>query len=803
MRLEERVLMALLADPLMPANTVASAAEVLYYDPSVPLKTITLTNNTSQTVYPILTDANSRASADGKTGLYDPIDPLNEEYRGYVGYAFNGQNYLGLRSGQTITINIPLVFWDGGRMDIATDGTYLIPSSPTDPNPFLYRDTNDDGTKTRRFVVSAVASSPGQGLVMWYHANRAEELAFDAPSQLIEMTFRDPYLGTLSTGNQIPASEKMELVNYDVSYVDAMILPVAMQAANVPIPVPGNPNPPKKTYGWVGSSLSYAQMQTAIQAFASNTPSNGLGQYFDGKGYDEFNIPDVPDAGVKLPAGQNLIALSALRDVRSSYDNNTYMLASGGTGAIQYITGGTTNGTRQMTIVQGGLLSKLIPGMVVTSSGDDIARGTTIQRVDLVNRVVILSGPAAGSATTNVYTFKRPVTDYVATTITNLWYSWADYYVANSGAASVDNLAAALVNNSQILTLNSPAPATMVPGMTVTGPGIVSGTTIMGFSADRMSLNLSKLAVSPPASGGYSFQAPQAVPRSSEVQPFALSFNAATKATALEFSEAVYSVMSAMSTVPVLPNSGSPSSQLITNVLGGNIGFIPGINPGANAIPEISNEIRDQIKSVMRGVYDFRLVPETTGLWYPNPATPTPGARSNGSPVNYNVYNLNPFVWFVHVRLGLSGYGFSLDDDVADVGANGSSQLLVSIGGLNGLQNPNEWTYGAPFGPVTGQGQIDAAPNSDTIINFSPVVLAQLNNADPSSGPGALVVGPGVVPGSRVKMINLGVKGVELDRGLTPRRRAGTYTYVFTGSLSAPLVFTPTSRRLTTLRRFR
>jgi hypothetical protein len=53
----------------------------------------------------------------------------------------------------------------------------------------------------------------------------------------------------------------------------------------------------------------------------------------------------------------------------------------------------------------------------------------------------------------------------------------------------------------------------------------------------------------------------------------------------------------------------------------------------------------------------------------------------------FNVLNLATFVWFVHVQLGFSGYGFSVDDDTADVGAGGASQLQLTVNG--GLKNTN------------------------------------------------------------------------------------------------------------------
>ena len=112
-------------------------------------------------------------------------------------------------------------------------------------------------------------------------------------------------------------------------------------------------------------------------------------------------------------------------------------------------------------------------------------------------------------------------------------------------------------------------------------------------------------------------------------------------------------------------------------------------------------EVRDLVKSILRGVYDYTQVPDQS-LWYPDPATPTGGQQ-------FNVYNLDPYVWFVHVVEGLAGYGFSVDDDVANPDAIGPpgddknhlpSNLEIGFGGTKGtgaqskatpLTNQKEW----------------------------------------------------------------------------------------------------------------
>ncbi len=67
------------------------------------------------------------------------------------------------------------------------------------------------------------------------------------------------------------------------------------------------------------------------------------------------------------------------------------------------------------------------------------------------------------------------------------------------------------------------------------------------------------------------------------------------------------------------------------------------------------------VKSILRGVWNFIAVPDQDD-WYPAPFKKAGGR-------DFNVYNLNPYVYFVHKVLNMSGYAFSVDDDVANPAA--------------------------------------------------------------------------------------------------------------------------------------
>jgi hypothetical protein len=115
-------------------------------------KTITITNNSpTQYLYAFLEGVNSRQAVAPYQGTaaFDPYDPSNQEYRGYIGYTDGTNNYAGLPPLSTITVTVPLAFWDSGRIIFSTDGadqfsTYggAISGTPTGaPFNFLSADT--------------------------------------------------------------------------------------------------------------------------------------------------------------------------------------------------------------------------------------------------------------------------------------------------------------------------------------------------------------------------------------------------------------------------------------------------------------------------------------------------------------------------------------------------------------------------------------------------------------------------------------------------------------------------------------
>ncbi len=119
-----------------------------------------------------------------------------------------------------------------------------------------------------------------------------------------------------------------------------------------------------------------------------------------------------------------------------------------------------------------------------------------------------------------------------------------------------------------------------------------------------------------------------------------------------EFAQQVYLIMASMNQIGHANNDSV--TKFMQDIVGANMGFIfTNAAKKTDDAQTVFAVIRDKIKSVLRGVSDFTKYPDVVDdhgnhlSWYPNPATP----KANQG---FNVFNLDPFVWFVHVRLGFS-----------------------------------------------------------------------------------------------------------------------------------------------------
>ena len=628
---------------------------------------------------------------------------------------------------------------------------------------------------------------------MWYRADIAEAPNDDTEDQLAEWTIRDHgYLVnpkiTVKTNNEIPDNQLVTLINYDVSNVDNLYLPLAMAANDVWV-VPQKSGPPPKpnrngwqpgsdpdVYGWTGAINTIKFLQDHIQEFTADN-NQLLGEYFGSKkqGWPFYNIPNPtndPNAPRKIPSGANVFAQSPLKAVPSSYgngqwQNDKYMLSSGGTLPIKAAigwAGGTPdppgqdilhlnildpNEREKIAFLEMGYLVKGLPPCAPNSTPtpdtdcirlpNPIQEGTTI--LEIINRAagtVKLSKPLVVSSMNCAYEFTRPAGDYASDAMIKLWYSWAQYYLKHwkdgtPGAATGPTpITGSIKANTATMFFNEAHPE-LVEGMAVTGPGLDDAETekgrhqgdalILQITTDKKSVILSQVANQSSTNGRFTVRPPQSLlwtPTKNGDAGYPLigdKFDFSDdppreSQKPHEFSQQVYLIMASMNQIG-LPNNDSVS-KFMQDVVGANMGFI--FTNQAKLTDDgkmVTAMIRDMIKSVLRGVSDFTKFPDDVDdhgnhlTWYPDP-------KEHRGKQQFNIFNLDPFVWFVHVQLGFSGYGFSVDDDTADVGAGGASQLQLTVIDTGGLKNLNPWTIQAPYGPVKADGLTYSGRATDT-----------------------------------------------------------------------------------------
>ena len=987
--------------------------------PHTTVRTITITNtSTTTTIYPILRDANvgqdpaNKGQQGNPNNFYDPQDYQDQEYRAYIGYQSNSGQFLGLPTNSTITIQVPLVFWDAENTYISVDGQNLLlnpatatanltngtVTSITVTNPgegyasspivdfssppsggysahthrghnvsngavtnvkspsstraaamsqtattvtlqsairrirshshsnFAHRDqfrprgvAVQDGVNSSWIIDSSnIAGGADQGLVMFYHAFKDEPPFFVTSStppclmpphssQNSPSTFMRPVSNALAQA--IHSRKQAYLFNYDVSYVDNLVAPIAMEASNVPIP--NQAAPVNQNYGWAGANLIYGPVSTTgsmanlVQSFISNTGSASVGQYFGGQGWpDYFN----PDGTLKIPSGANIFANSPENGQRSAYSqnglNNQWMLTSGGTGPIQVSAG--------LQGVQSVTQTTFLPTFPPVPNNDPRSQATFFnnlaamlgpkvngqyqQEVDfyltypgqqgngpVLGRVTDFSNSGTPSVTVSLLSqlpmtgtpgilLIKPATDYAATDITNVWYSWVNYYLTSPQIATfkpimnVDGTIQPATPN--VLQVTSTIPSTLQVGCTVTltgGVGVTAapGTTVtvLGFNATTKQIIFSQGANGKgPFNGTYTIGKPSPMPFTDPtgIEQITLSFpgggydpanppsvtisggggsgfkgiaivsnSGTTKGQitgvaitnsgtgysltslptitfssgtasamvsqvgtpvrtytittagqtqlnpAFKFAASVYEAMAAENSIVTYPGKSPllpPAMSLIYTVIGCDVQDLPNSGNGnLNTPTSVGSQVTDVIKSVLRGVYDFTQVPEFSGSthnWYPNPATMTGGQQ-------FNVYNLDPYVWFDHTVLNFSGYGFSVDDDTSDVGAAGlpaaecrrstDQSFQIIFGSINSITDPNfnknPWYASLQWGPLTVTG-VTLAPTTYTNANGQTVqgTLAtfqrtqanlkafwQISNPSQTVLRGAFVIGVGKV----------------------------------------------------------
>jgi hypothetical protein len=734
--------------------------------PGGAMKTITLTDNGPTMIYPFIRDSNTAMNG---SQYYDPQDlhpaaGQSLDFREYVGYQTGtpgpaAPTFIGLPKGASIQFQVPLVFWAAATMYIATD-----PANQTSSiDVYNYNSSArisiagkapvGKGPQEATWVINTSNYPAGDTpVIIFYYSSLGKGVNDAAPAQLIEWNFRDPYLMTSKFIVGVPNETKV-IMNYDVSYVNKLVAPLALEASGVPITV-GNQldtnNPITyygyQDYGWNPSDKDVTSFDNLLTAFVNNKGKNKLlGNYFGGKGWPEYFQGSLPD--IVIPSGGNIFAQSPLNNTRSPYagvpptPNNYYMLSStsNGAGPLRFASIGATyaekdtihfadNYKSQLEALKGYLDDGKTMVLQRASLGD-YPVGTEVKSVNPDELTITLKGSHDSRVDNGIYDFGSPQNDYAVTAITKLWYAWAKYYVDTAFEKYPDEMTVSatykppkdpgLAYNAFRLTRKPEMP--LLVGMKVAGQNwIKPGTTILKITNSKgmpiPSANaagdiiyLSLLPTKVPSGSqayAYTFGKPlkTSVPFAGTVtDPYNLTFPAGDEKAKL-FAGSVYAAMLAQAPVllPKPPDSIMTKGELLVGQIIQFSGVLPDDKVDAGG-KNLTGQVRDVVKSILRGVWNFEAVPNQKE-WYPNPAEPMTGGQ------DFDVYNLDPYVWFVRSPQaeGTYGYSFSVDDDVSNPSAPGPvldpnstagnpiynhmpNNLQIAVGGIQGLGNDQAW----------------------------------------------------------------------------------------------------------------
>ena len=303
------------ADDFVPPSQVMSQVNIQAN------KTITIHNDTEKPIFPIIEDVNTGQNPDNNDAYYDPNDTPGQEYRLYAGYVTKvkgtDQNFLGIPAGASITLTLPMVFWDAGTIQVVADTPdtrqrFLASFNPGGNvlgQPFLYNSSD-----SKEAVVSAKLKGKNlggaQGTELLYTTTdpASKGIISDAPSQLLEFTIRDQSMPAT------PTTHFTNSVDYDISYINNLYLPVAMEAD-------------KANVGYIGTLDDTTTFKTAVKAFEVGKVLNG---YFGGNGWPFYHTSDPAApidkaALVKLVGAQNIFGDNT---AASSYNLLLTMLSS-------------------------------------------------------------------------------------------------------------------------------------------------------------------------------------------------------------------------------------------------------------------------------------------------------------------------------------------------------------------------------------------------------------------------------------------------------------------------------------------
>lgn len=272
------------------AGFAASDTVDCYSDPNkqkpypVTAKTITIQNNTDGVIYPVI-QSGSRPVDEWLQGCFRSTDnfPQPKNIRAYINFE------KGLSKGQSVTVSLPVysqtdsdgyvTWWNGGRI-------YFGDTKGSEGSGLQLMYTKDSANKvTVSGDKAQINCSDCTSLEVFSSTEGIDE---SLPGQLAEFTFGD------SPAANVPRKLFPENVNYNVSYVDHVYLPVAIGPK-------GNPY-----IGYTGTTENFKSFREKLGTFFADPQS--------GKGWPAYNLAGLTDEQlsqnkIKIPGGYNIFAL--------------------------------------------------------------------------------------------------------------------------------------------------------------------------------------------------------------------------------------------------------------------------------------------------------------------------------------------------------------------------------------------------------------------------------------------------------------------------------------------------------------
>jgi hypothetical protein len=785
--LEDRCLLS--GDVYLPDNTsgIDKLSQVVYNGVTgTDQKTITITNNSDQTIYPMLQAPNDKHPTSGYVGTSptDPYDPTAQGYRGYIGYTDGTHNIAGLPPHTSITItNVPLAFWDSGRINFTTDGadqfnttnkgvSFFFSQQNTSAKYFFH---TENGDLTKLYFTKAYNSFGGDGM-----PSTADWKSPVTTGALLPGTY------TITGGLNLPADATITVDAANPDYVtlnDGQVLtgPVNKDdfgslftlSAKTAAPSPTDhfiqmnytltnikdPNNPVSTSNgevmWYHAldglnpspGAPFQLTEVTFRGTLYNTPGY---QALWGGAWDGAKTNSVDYDVSYVDAVNMAVAMEAPNATTPVLSSQAPFGWGGSDKSLTVFQDTVKNFTTANT--NGNNVNGL--GWYFGDNGYPIYPSIAGQE----NNIKLPSGY-------NLFTGPEPLpgTAYASSAIEKLWYSWAKYYVENIGQLSPAPPVGEVpgkISDGNILTLDNPKLAQgLLPGMVVTSPQDPNVKVFVLYIGQNGEVHLSETV-----SGSltkFQFANPDLssiLGYKPELAPYQFVFDEQNQAKALAFAQTVYTVMASWSHTPETnpANPSPPDRLLLSQIIGGNFGpHYPNNNT------DIVVTLTNMSKSALRSVPDYTSpLYSNPALWYPDPALKTPGLVSGiDMSKPFNVYNLDPIVWFIHEKLGSTSYAFALDDDVGNVNAPGATEVDASVGGLTGLQNQTPFTNASPWGVLTSPQTIATTKSSGIKGSDTPeqkpftTVVDKLVQFDYNANiPGTLVNGPGVQMGTTVQI---------------------------------------------------